>query len=206
MGSINSKKLILIKRLYYKELWSMKKIADNLNVPWGAVYYFMRRYNLKRRTFSEENKIRFLRKEPSFCIKQNLSNYEKRLKMIGVVLYWSEGSKGGQRQESVDFVNSDPAMMKVFINFLRNICGINEKKLRVLLYCYANQDINHLLTFWSKLTNIPKSQFSKPYVRKDFKEDKKDKMKYGLIHIRYHDKKLFLLIKDWIEELKIKYA
>ena len=47
---------------------------------------------------------------------------------------------------------------------------------------------------------ISLNQFIKPYIREDFKVDKIDKMKYGLVHIRYSDKKLFLQIKKWTDE------
>ena len=69
-------------------------------------------------------------------------------------------------------------------------------------YFYSNQDANKNINYWSRLTKISKKQFTKPYVRKDFREDKKDKMPYGLIHIRYSDKKLFNLVKNWINEYK----
>ena len=36
--------------------------------------------------------------------------------------------------------------------------------------------------------------------------EKKLKMPYGLVHIRYSDKKLLLLIKKWIDDYKEKYG
>ena len=113
------------------------------------------------------------------------------------MLYWAEGSKweGGK---IVDFANSDAAMIKVFLNFLRKICGVKESKLRVYLYCCANQNSKELINYWLKITSIPVKQFTKPYIRNDYKQNKIGKMKYGLIHIRYADKKLLDLIKKWI--------
>jgi len=120
-------------------------------------------------------------------------------------LYWAEGGKevcrnGQWRGTSVNFANSDPKMVKLFLRFLREICGVNEQRLRVHLYCYANQDIDYLKKYWQEITNISLTQFIKPYVRHDFLPEKKDKMKYGLVHIVYSDKKLFLQIMDWINE------
>lgn len=123
------------------------------------------------------------------------------MKIIGVTLYWCEGYKT-ERSTTVDFANSDPQMIAVFTKFLRTICGVSEKRLRVYLYQYSNQNTDMLIRFWSRVTSIPPCQFTKPYIRRDFREDKKDKMPHGLIHIRYHDKKLLLLIKEWIEEYK----
>ena len=124
------------------------------------------------------------------------------MKIAGVMLYWAEGVKPNpaNRTWTVDFANSNPRMIKLFPKFLREICGIDEKRLRVLLYCYANQDIEKLKRFWQKITEIPLNQFTKPYVRKNFLPGKKRKMKYGLLHIRYYDKKLLLQIEKWVEE------
>lgn len=179
----------------------MKDIGRRINIPIDAVYYFMKRYNLKRRTLSDSNKIYFLKKKPSFKVKKNLSNSNRKLKIIGTMLYWAEGAKIGGKSEIVDFANSDPAMINIFLSFLRKICGINESKLKILLYCYSNQNVHKLIDFWSKLTKISKSQFTKPYIRDDFKKDKENKMFYGLVHIRYGDKKLLLLINKWKDDL-----
>lgn len=56
------------------------------------------------------------------------------------------------------------------------------------------------MNFWSKLLRIPKSHFTKPYARKNFDPTKIGKMKYGLLHIRYYDKKLLDLVRLWISE------
>lgn len=201
MAAIDIKLINLVKKLYYKEYCSMKEIGEKFGVSWGAVYYFMKRHNLKRRTFSEENRIRFSKKPLSFCLKSNLSKSEYRLKIMGIMIYWAEGSRVGVKSEIVDFANSDPEMIKIFISFLRKICGIDESKLRVLLYCYSNQNVNNLINFWSTLTKISKIQFTKPYVRDDFKKNKVNKMFYGLVHIRYCDKKLLLTISRWKDNL-----
>ena len=205
MATISNENLGLIKNLYYNKFYSARKIAQKFKVSIDAVYYFMRHYGLKRRTFSEENKLRFDNKKPSFSIKKTLSESEKELKVLGTILYWGEGYKA-EKSSGVDFVNCDPGLITVFLSFLRRICGVQESKLRVLLYCYSNQDVNKLVDFWSKTTKIPKAQFTKPYIRNDFNVYKVDKMPYGLVHIRYSDKKLLLLIKKWIDNYKEKYG
>ena len=116
------------------------------------------------------------------------------------MLYWAEGGKSLGKYWSVDLANSDPEMIEVFLKFLRVICRVDESRLRVQLYCYANQDIEKLKEYWYKVTSISKNQFIKPYVRKDFRIEQKDRMKYGLIHVRYNDKKLLYQIENWIKE------
>ena len=194
--------LNLVKQLYYKESLSTIGIAKKLKItPW-IVQKFMIKNNLPRRTFTEANAIVFKRKPKSFSLKQNLSLKERALKMAGIMLYWGEGAKFNQekRSKTVDFSNSNSQMIRLFLKFLREICGVKEKRLRVLLYCYADQNVEAIKKCWHRITKIPLKQFTKPYVREDFLPEKSGKMKYGLIHIRYGDKKLLLQIENWIKE------
>ncbi len=105
----------------------------------------------------------------------------------------------------IDFVNSDPQMIRLFLHFFRTIYQPSEKKMRIYLYCYSDQDVSGLIDFWSATTGISRDQFTKPYVRNDFKKDGR-KMKYGVIHVRYNDKKLLLDIKNMIHSYGHKYA
>lgn len=194
----------LVKDLYYRRKFSMREVAERFGVSPDAVVYFMRRHNLPRRSFSEINRDRFEKKKPSFETRKGLNAIERELKVAGTMLYWGEGYKS-ERASFVDFANSDPSMVKVFVNFLRKIYKLNESKFRVLLYCYADQNVPNLIRFWSELTGIPKKQFTKPYVRKDFRGDKR-KMPYGLVHIRYIDKKLLLDIKRLIVDYCDKFT
>lgn len=205
MVAIDDMKLELIKQLYYCDGYSMRRVAEELGVSIDAVTYFMRRHRLERRTLQEDSAIRFQNKPLSYSIKENLSPDQEALRVIGVTLYWGEGYKT-EKSNGIDLANSDVVMVAVFVRFLREVCCVDEKRLRVLLYCYANQDPEKLKRFWSKVTNIPLNQFSKPYVRKDFKDAMLDRMPYGMVHIRYADKKLLKTVMGWIEEIKIKYA
>lgn len=179
----------------------MGEIAEKLNCSIHSVCYFMRRHNLKRRSLVEISRRRFEAKLPSFKLKKKLSLKDERLKIIGTVIYWGEGAKS-DKTNVVDLANSDPKMVSIFIKFLRQICGVDESKLRILLYCYSNQKPLDLIKFWSKITKVSPKQFSKPYVREDFLPEKEGKMPHGLIHVRYGDKKLLMKIKEWIEDCK----
>jgi len=192
----------LIKDFYYNKQLSVPEIGKKIGVDEKTIYRFMERMSLVRRKPEESNRIIFNKKVKSFFLKQKLSKEEEKLKLAGIMLYWTEGAKLNQKKRSliVDFTNSNPQMIQLFLKFLRHICRVDEKRLRVLLYCYANQNVKGLKIFWQKITRIPLTQFIKPYVRKDFLLEKKDKMKYGLVHIRYCDKKLLIQIEDWIKE------
>lgn len=195
-----------IRELYYQKKLSVRKVAEILGRSMSSIYDFMKRHNLPRRTPVQTNNIAYEQQTPSYNLKKKLTPKDEKLKMAGIMLYWAEGCKsqkvlGTNRERYViDLANSDPRMIQLFVKFLREICGVDENRLRVLLYCYANQNVEFLKKYWSQITKIPLKQFIKPYVRKDFLPQKSGKMKYGLVHIRYSDKKLFLQIRNWIEQ------
>lgn len=205
-AKVTKNNIFKLKTLYYREGKSMSEIASYFKVSIDAVVYAMRKNNLKRRNFSEANKIVFLKKKPSFKKRKISSLKRKEFENIISMLYWGEGFKGrGEKSHpSFDFANSDPKMIKVFINCLRKLYILDEKKLRIYLYCYSNQNISKTIDFWSSLTKIPKNQFSKPYIKESNKVD--NVMSYGLIHIRYSDKKLLIEIKNLIHSISQKYA
>jgi hypothetical protein len=51
------------------------------------------------------------------------------IQTIGAVLYWCEGSKR-EKDCRVEFVNSDPKMISVFMRYLRSK-NVNEARIRI---------------------------------------------------------------------------
>ncbi len=187
-----------INALYWDEKCTIGEIANKLNISYWTLYDFMKKFNINRRDSSEAN-YNFNRLKPQFKIKTNLTIAEEKLKIAGIMLYWAEGTLLGK---TVDFVNSNPNMVQVFLNFLRQICGVDEKRLRLYLYVYTYQNLSKIKNYWRKITAIPLSQFTKPYKRKRTLNVSNRKLPCGLVHIRYNDKKLLKLIKSWINDYK----
>ena len=186
-----------VKTLYWKQNYTVLEVADKFSVSIWAVYNFMKKHDINRRGATEANYVTSDRQKPQFKPKARLSFKDKKLKIAGIMLYWAEGTLNGN---TVDFVNSNPRMIQIFLRFLREICGISEKRLRIYLYAYSYQDIKILKNYWTKISGVPLSQFTKPYIRKGSLNKSKRKLLYGLVHIRYNDKKLLRLIKGWIED------
>lgn len=179
----------------------MRVVAEKQGVSIDAITYILRKLNIPRRTASEANQLAFESRLPSFKIRENLS---KELELIGTILYWGEGYKT-EKASGIDFTNSDPEMAELFMRFLRDRYILDECRIRPLVYCYSNQHVPTLISFWSRKLNVPRSQFTRPYVRSDYRDSER-KMKYGLIHIRYSDKKLLLDVLNLIESYKSKYC
>lgn len=203
--AIASDKLTLINDLYLNKKYCVREVAEYLKVSPDTVLYFIRKHKIPRRSYKESQQVKYERKPLTFDKQKLRTPYLKELAAIGIMLYWAEGYKGDDSNHTVDFANSDPLMIELFLKFFRSVYKPNESKLRVQLYCYSNQDVPGIIKFWSNLANIPVKYFTKPYVRSDFREDGR-KMKYGLAHIRYYDKKLLLDIKSMIQSYVKKYA
>lgn len=201
MATINKTRAEQVRTLYEDEQLSAREIAEKLRVSIDAVYYAMRKHSIKRRAQRENSRLAFSRKPLSYSVKKNLSKLEEKLKVAAVMLYWAEGYKT-KKSAGIDLANSDVATVQLFLRFLREVCHVDEGRIRIFLYCYSNQQPQVLMKFWSEVLNVPLDQFPKPYVRTDFRVEKSSKMPYGLVHVRYMDKKLLQQMLEWIEEYK----
>lgn len=174
------KKEILIKTLYLSGL-SGPEIAKKLNVSKDFVYKKLGSSDVK----ILNARARLDLKPLSFNYKKVLNLFDQKLELAALMLYLGEGAKTGK---TVDFANSDLRLLRIFLSYLRSICRVSEKKLRVYLYCHDTKNPNSLILYWSKELKIPVEQFTKPYIKRS--DNKNDKMQYGLVHIRYNDKRL----------------
>jgi transcriptional regulator with XRE-family HTH domain len=170
----------LVKVLYARDLTG-PAIASRLNISVKQVYDSLRRQGIPRKSLLERNRQRFLEKPLSFVFKEEYSLEERDLLVAGLMLYYGEGTKTGN---TVDFANSDPMLLLVFLKFLRIICSIDTKKLRFYLYCFSDQDSESSITFWCSHLGVQRRQFTKPYVRSTLNKGKRT-MKNGVSHIRY---------------------
>lgn len=81
--------------------------------------------------------------------------------MIGLGLYWGEGYK--ESNGEMGFTNSNPYMIKFYINWLLNIFGVLKTDLifRLALNKVFEKDEKHIRSFWKKYLNIDDNQFTK---------------------------------------------
>lgn len=182
---------------YYLMEKSAQTISDRLRISLDKVYRSLRRQNIPRRSAAVQNQIRFRGSPLSFKFKEDLSDEQKKLSVSALMLYLGEGAKTGN---TVDFVNSDTRLLKVFIKFLREVCRVRESKLRIYLYCFSDQDAKNLIRYWADTLRIPSRNFTKPYIRKIHSKTTR-RAHYGVVHIRYSDKRLLEKMLSLCEEL-----
>lgn len=78
-------------------------------------------------------------------------------KIILATLYWCEGAKYPSRS-NLQFGNSDPGMIKIFLLLLRSCYILDESKFRMSVQCRADQNQKELTKYWGEITEIDISQ------------------------------------------------
>lgn len=110
--------------------------------------------------------------------KKRLLPLSKRdLFIAGLFLYWGEGTKTTESQLSVS--NTNPAVIKFFIEWLVNSLEVPLKKIKIYLHLYSNMNIDKEIGFWMKELSLPKKQFRKPYIKKSDSRMINYKTKFG---------------------------
>lgn len=188
---------------YVSKSFSEMQIAHRFSISANRVRRILDKHDVQRRSISDAITNLYITKygKRPFELRQNLNQKQETLKAIGVMLYWGEGTKKGF---TVALANSDPIMVKVYLKFLREICGVDEKRLRVGLHYYKDHDPKKLVAFWSGITKIPQNQFDRPFLHFAGKGSYKSKSQYGTVAVRYSDLRLLKLIQDWIGEYQQK--
>jgi hypothetical protein len=85
---------------------------------------------------------------------------ERELLLVGAALYLGEGFK---TSGIVGMANTDPAVLRTYVLWLRRCFGVDENRLRVRLYLHQGLDESAATAFWSELLDIPPAQFGKSY-------------------------------------------
>jgi len=131
-------------------------------------------YSQKRRRAKEIAKIT----EDSKAEIPRKLDYETR-RFMGAALYWAEGTKKGL----FEITNSDPRLILFMVYWIRDIFGIDSKKLRARLNIHSNQDESKIIEYWSKLCGIPTKNFAKSFIKPANNHFKKNILYYGTIKI-----------------------
>lgn len=131
----------------------------------------------------------------------------KDLWLIGIILYWAEGSKEKEHKpgSGVLFSNSDPLMIKMFLCWLKKCLLLEQERIILEIYLHENHknDIEFIKKYWSDITGFPVGRFDRIYFKrhKPVTNRKNIGNNYrGLIRIRVtKSSELNRRIAGWIE-------
>lgn len=139
---------------------------------------------------------------------ENIS--ERELWLIGITLYWAEGTKEKDFHpgSGISFNNSDPRMIKVFMTWLIKACKIPKERIGCEIYIHENSKngVEEARRHWSQVSGLPMSKFRKVYFKKN--KIKKDYRKntgplyYGLLRVKVMaSSSLVRQIAGWTEAI-----
>lgn len=119
-------------------------------------------------------------------------------KIALAMLYACEGSKN--KRGSLVFGNSDPIIVGLFLSLLRSCYKIDEAKFRCTLQGRADQNVQELEKFWSKVTGISLKQFYKAQIDKRSIGKPTKKLNYkGVCRIDFFSGDIFQELKSIVE-------
>ncbi|MEU9028728.1 hypothetical protein AB0D46_14585 [Streptomyces sp. NPDC048383] len=84
---------------------------------------------------------------------------ERELFLVGVALYWAEGAKA-RPQPYINFTNSDPAMIRTFLAWLR-LLKVDTGRLRFFLQIHESADVEAAERYWVDVVGMDRRQFGK---------------------------------------------
>ncbi|HCM45649.1 MAG: hypothetical protein A3I32_02135 [Candidatus Yanofskybacteria bacterium RIFCSPLOWO2_02_FULL_45_10] len=159
----------------------------------------------------EFNKIRTLGiKEENESIR---SDYKSRigklnnreLSILGAALYWGEGYKNFTLRRGnypyICFGNSDPEMIVIFISFLEKIIGVPRDRMRGQVMIYPNLNPEKSVSYWQKVTKIPKKFFRYQVALSRASQGKRPKhlLPYGTLQVRVSRRQDFFKVRGLMD-------
>ncbi len=133
---------------------------------------------------------------------KDIGAFSKReLFLIGTALYWAEGYKKRLRW-TLQFCNSDPAMIKLIMRFFKETCNVPKEKMRASAQIHPNVTPEKAINYWSRITGISKKQFTKTYSQISSSSKQKrppNTLPYGTLRITIYDTQIANKVKGWIE-------
>lgn len=133
-----------------------------------------------------------------------LSNRE--LFLVGVALYWAEGTKEKEEKpgSGVQLTNSDPRMLRTFLLWLRDISKVDDKKIHFQIYLHETSDhrVKEVIEYWSKNLGVATSRLDKIYFKRNRLSTNRNNIGesyYGLLRIKVRgSSSLVRLIAGWV--------
>ena len=196
---------------------SYRYISAKLLISKGTLSEWFKKFkwseNIKTR-LSEEARKKTLKRIPQFvannqkrwhdwresyrleAIKEFGRIKNNKLFIAGTMLYWAEGDNG-ERSSLVRLTNTDPRMVRTFIDFTIKFCKVRQESIRIGLILYP--DLNEAIckNFWSKRVRVSLEQFYKTQIIKGRHPTKR--LENGICSVIVGGRGLKEKIKTWID-------
>lgn len=121
-----------------------------------------------------------------------------KLHLTGCMLYWAEGAKS---RNHLQFANSDPYMLQLFIRFLREEFNIPEEKYHLQIHCHSEDTLEHkrIKQYWTNLLKLPLSSLQKIQIKKG-SDTRKNRLENGICSLQVYNTQILHHIYGAIQE------
>ncbi|MDQ7910967.1 helix-turn-helix domain-containing protein [Phytohabitans sp. ZYX-F-186] len=166
---------------------SVNAIADELGVSKSTAYLWVRHLPFDKDPEAERARrqahakvmtdarwggYRVARDELETGIRDKAAQWVGRLKerelvLAGAVLYWSEGakSKPWRQQHQLDFTNSDPGLVELFIRFVEAL-GVDRRRLTYRVSIHESADALAASRWWADRIGVDVGEMRRPTLKR----------------------------------------
>lgn len=201
-----------------KEGWSYRKLSNELGIPLATLSHWFKdekwstqvKQKLESKSIASStsriirlNKARGknldkLYKQARTDAKEEFAELKRHpLFVAGVMAYWGEGDKASRNGFRI--TNSDLGLMKIFINFLRQVTNKDEDRIRAWVLVYPDLDKDKCVEYWSKGLGLNKNNFTKSIAIQG--RHKTKRVTHGICTISYSSRFLKEKMLIWISLL-----
>jgi hypothetical protein len=91
---------------------------------------------------------------------------DREIMIAGAIAYWCEGTKSKPYRidQQVRFINSDPALTRLFLAFLDR-AGVSRQRLRFCVHIHESADVEAATRYWARVTGAALDQFVRPVIK-----------------------------------------
>ncbi|MBI5220357.1 MAG: hypothetical protein HY978_00785 [Candidatus Liptonbacteria bacterium] len=131
---------------------------------------------------------------------------KRELMIIGTVLYWAEGSKEKDERpgSSAKFTNSDPRMVRLYLKWLKDVCGVPEESITCSIIIHENHKyrLGEVIKYWAECTGFSTAGFTQIYFKRHKPKTNRKNigLKYfGILSVKVNGSShLLCKIQGWI--------
>ena len=120
------------------------------------------------------------------------------LLMLGIGLYWGEGSK--TNRGSIELSNTDPRVIRIHVLFLTSVFKFPMSKIHAHVGLHSHLSIKKAERYWSKVSGIPLRQFQKTSMQRSKSgKGERDRLPFGTFTVGVYDTAARIRLEGWIQ-------
>ncbi len=190
----------ILRKLYLLEKKSVSEIAKLLGCSEHKINYWMEKCVIPKRSISDAMYIKNNPNGDPFFFRPPRNIADAKLFGLGLGLYWGEGTKADKNQVKIG--NSNPGLIRKFMEFLDTFYGVKRDTLKFHLHVFSDIKVQEAKSFWVKSLGITQSQFYKPTVTKTGKLGTyRKKSMYGVLTLYFSNTKLRNILVGLIDDM-----